>query len=72
MITIEIGAKEIREVLADHVNRKLGSMALAPEDIELLVKSKQNYKAEWEVAGVVYTNARETYIPELKVKAVER
>jgi hypothetical protein len=69
MVTVTLTEKEIKQVLADHLNEKLGSLSVSPENISLLVKSKQNYRAEWEEAGVVYTNRISEYIPEVKCEA---
>ncbi len=69
MITIELDEKTIRQVLADYINEKLGSLRVDPTSVKLLVKSKQNYRSEWEEAGAVYTNKTAAYIPELKVEA---
>lgn len=72
MITVELTEKEIKDVLISHINNKLGDFAIAPNDIKILVKSKQNYKSEWEEAGVVATSRTEKYIPEIKAEAVIR
>lgn len=49
---IEVGINEIeiRAVLLDHVREKLGDVNLKIEDIKIEVKSKQNYRSEWETA----------------------
>jgi RNase P/RNase MRP subunit POP5 len=69
MVTVELTEKELREIVARHLNEKLGSLSVAEKDVKFLVKSKQNYRSTWEECGVVITNRIEKYIPELKVEA---
>ena len=41
--------KELRELISDYFREKTGQEVL-PEFISIKVKSKQNYKSEWESA----------------------
>lgn len=68
MVTITYTEREIKQLIADDANRKLGSLAIDADQIHLLVKSKQNYKCTWESAGVLATNDQEELgkLPELK------
>ena len=49
-IRVEINEKELRRLVFDYLRDMLGSVALKPEDVQIQVKSKQNYKSEWEEA----------------------
>jgi hypothetical protein len=69
VIILELSEKELREIVAKHLNEKLGSLSVAERDVKFLVKSKQNYRSTWEECGIVVTNKIESYIPELKVEA---
>lgn len=46
----EIDEKELKELIRTHIARKLG-LELEDTDIQIEVKSKQNYKSEWESAA---------------------
>lgn len=69
MITIELSEKELKEIVANHLNEKLGSLSVSDKDVKFLVKSKQNFRSTREECGIVVTNRIENYIPELKVEA---
>lgn len=49
-IEIEIDEKRLRELVLDEIHDKLGSIAFTPDDVKIEVKSKQNYRSEWEPA----------------------
>ena len=49
-LNIEIDEETIKEVLLIYLQEKLGGVKLAPNEITIEVKSKQNYRAEWEPA----------------------
>ncbi len=49
-IRIEINESDIIKLVAAAMSDKTGQ-EIAPEHIDIEVKSKQNYKSEWEVAA---------------------
>lgn len=68
-LNIEITEEEIKELIANHINCQLGDSKISTANVYLLVKSKQNYRSEWESAGAIATSNPEDYIPSLKVVA---
>lgn len=50
-INIEIDEKELRKLVKEHLQRLLGDMNLDESCVHIYVKSKQNYKSEWEEAA---------------------
>lgn len=51
-VKIELTEKDLRDLVHTEICKKLGNGAhLAPENIKIEVKSKQNFRAEWEVAA---------------------
>lgn len=50
-INIEIDEAALRELVTRHLKEKLGSVGFDPKKIIIEVKSKQNYKSEWEAAA---------------------
>lgn len=57
MIQIKLTKKELQIILANHFNDKL-TLQIQPDDVKFLVKSKQNYKAEWENADIQTTELK--------------
>ncbi|MCK5612612.1 hypothetical protein KAR91_62650 [Candidatus Pacearchaeota archaeon] len=49
-ISIVIDEKLLKELVIDYLERKLGSVPVKENDVKIQVKSKQNYKLEWESA----------------------
>jgi hypothetical protein len=49
-IRIEINEKLLRELVHDYLVRQLGNLSPDLSSIRIEVKSKQNYKSEWESA----------------------
>lgn len=49
-IIITLGEKQIRDLLIAHLQAVLGSIEFDASKLTIEVKSKQNYKAEWERA----------------------
>lgn len=45
----QLNENEIRSILAKYISEQFG-IDVAAEDIPILVKSKQNYRSEWEEA----------------------
>jgi len=50
-INIEIGELDLKKLIMDEIHRQLGDVPFLPEKVIIEVKSKQNYKAEWETAN---------------------
>lgn len=50
-LTIELTEKEIRTALANHISNVFG-IQFSVEEVPIEVKSKQNYKSEWESAAI--------------------
>ena len=50
-ISIEIKESVLQELVIASLKDKLGDVSLTPEDVKVEVKSKQNYKSEWETAS---------------------
>jgi len=53
-VTITIDEATIKDLIRQHVQEQLGKAA--PTSVNLLVKSKQNYRATWENAAIIVTN----------------
>ena len=49
-ISIEIDETALKNLVYQHIARSLGSIRFSPENVAIQVKSKQNYKSEWEFA----------------------
>ena len=47
-IEIELTEVELRKLVYDHILSLMGEVKLEERDIAIEVKTKQNYKAEWE------------------------
>lgn len=58
-IQLTIDAETLKKLVLDHIQQTLGEVPLKREDVEIMVKSKQNYKSEWERADfkVLYTTS---------------
>jgi hypothetical protein len=50
-INIEINEAQLKQLVVDEIERKLGDVTVTKEDVSIMVKSKQNYKSEWEQAS---------------------
>lgn len=51
-IKLEITEAELKSLILEHLSSKLGkSASLNVGDVKIKVKSKQNYKSEWEIAA---------------------
>lgn len=59
-IHVELSEKELRELVYIELYKQLGSIPITKDDIKIEVKSKQNYKSEWEVAAFRATVNKET------------
>lgn len=62
-IKIEITEKELKKIIKEHIDDTLNK-DIDMNDVKILVKSKQNYKSEWEAADfkAEYENIRERAI----------
>jgi hypothetical protein len=49
-IKIELDEKYLRQLVLDSIGRQLGDVVFNANDVEIQVKSKQNWKSEWEPA----------------------
>lgn len=50
-IKIELTEIELRKLVREELQRILGEVPFTAEDIRIEVKSKQNYRSEWEEAA---------------------
>lgn len=50
-IQIEIDETSLRELVLKYLEQKLGGIELDQDDVKIEVRSKQNYRAEWESAA---------------------
>ena len=50
-ITIEYTEVELRKLVEDDLIKTLGTLEVDFNKIQIQVKSKQNYKSEWETAS---------------------
>jgi hypothetical protein len=49
-ISIEIGEQDLKRLVKDELKRLLGDHPFDLTKVRIYVKSKQNYKSEWEEA----------------------
>lgn len=49
-LEIELTEKEVTQLVMNRIGRLLGDVNIKREDVRIEVKSKQNYKSEWEPA----------------------
>jgi hypothetical protein len=47
---LELTEEMVRQLIMQHLAEKLGNVAIKEKDVRIEVKSKQNYKSEWEPA----------------------
>lgn len=50
-IKIEITEAEMKRLIQRELEKRLGTVTIRVDDIKIEVHSKQNYKAEWEIAA---------------------
>lgn len=50
-LNIEINEAELKQLILHHLQSKLGDIKLDDNALKIEVKSKQNYKSEWEPAA---------------------
>lgn len=51
IVTVEIDEQTVIGLIRRHINEVVGT-EVADKDVRIEVKTKQNYRAEWEVGGV--------------------
>jgi len=49
-IDIEYTSEDIKKLILDDLEQKFDTAAIDPKLLSIQVKSKQNYKSEWETA----------------------
>lgn len=47
-INLELTEAELKELVHKELARRLGDISFEPKDVKIVVKTKQNWKAEWE------------------------
>lgn len=50
-IDIEISEETLKVLVIQYIQKQLGEVEFTKDDVKILVKSKQNYKSEWEQAA---------------------
>jgi hypothetical protein len=50
-VSIELSESDVRHLVMQEMRRRLGEVDLEPKDVHIEVKSKQNYRSEWEPAA---------------------
>lgn len=50
-LTIQLTEQDIKHLVYAEIARRLGDIKFEPSQVKLEVKSKQNYKSEWETAA---------------------
>jgi hypothetical protein len=50
-VSIKLDENDIRSILANYINNNYGT-AIAADSLRIEVKSKQNYRSEWEHASI--------------------
>lgn len=49
-LRVEVTENDLKNMVAAYINDKLGSLEVDTSNVVIEVKSKQNYRAEWEKA----------------------
>jgi len=50
-LQIELTEQELKNLIRDYLEKKLGDVTVDMSKLDIQVKSKQNYKSEWESAA---------------------
>ena len=50
-INIELNENDLKKLVLDHLREKLGDIQLNERDVDIEVKSQQNFRSEWEKAN---------------------
>jgi len=51
IIRIEVNEETLRHIVIGYLQNKLGEVDVDPDSVRIQVKSKQNYRSEWEEAA---------------------
>lgn len=51
MVNVTMVEVEIRQAISEYIANRYG-VSLDPKQLNILVKSKQNFKSEWETADI--------------------
>jgi len=49
-IVIELTEHDVKRLVCDELQRRMGDIQLEANDVKIETKSSQNYKSEWETA----------------------
>lgn len=49
-IHIELGEEDLKKLVIEEIERRLGEITFDIKNVRIEVKSKQNYRSEWEPA----------------------
>ena len=62
-LKIELTEEDVKELIVQWLSSKLEGMTFNPKNVVIEVKSKQNYKSEWERASfrAYYENDKGSY-----------
>lgn len=48
-ITVELDEMKLKELVFEYLEKELGGVTIKPEDVKILVMTKENYRAtQWE------------------------
>jgi hypothetical protein len=47
-VNLEVTEKELRELVLTYIRNQLGDLPVSADDVKIMVKTRQNYRAEWE------------------------
>lgn len=50
-IRIEVDEQTIKDLVVKYLDQQLGELGPTPDKVKIEVKSKQNYRSEWESAA---------------------
>lgn len=59
-IKVSLDEKEVRDLIYRKIRETLGDAEIDIDRVSLMVKSKQNYKSEWEHAEIKVEYEKET------------
>lgn len=50
-VKIELDEATLKDLVMSYLSERMGNVDFKEEDVDIKVKSKQNYKSEWEEAN---------------------